>query len=70
MKIVKVDFDLKPLMTSPLYLEGKKCIRTGNMYHPVMVQGRVFMQFFNYITEVRGGRIVRVCAIPELALNS
>ena len=43
LKEFDVDFPMKEGYTNPKYCEGKKAIHSPNMYHPVIVGGRIFV---------------------------
>ena len=42
LKEFDVDFPMKVGYTNPKYFYGNKCIFSPNMYHPLIVGGRVF----------------------------
>ena len=53
-------------MSTSKYLDGKQCTNNPNLYSPVIVNGRVLFQYFNFVVEVRGQSIILICKIPDL----
>ena len=56
-------------MSTPRYLDDQMSIFSANIYHPVQAGGRTFLQYFNFVYEMRGVSIAKICEIPNLPLQ-
>ena len=60
-KTFKTTFDLTPYGQSPDYLGGETSIFSANIYHPVVCGGRFFLQYYDWVCELRGGSVSKIC---------
>ena len=69
LKEFDVDFPIKFCYTNPKYCEGTKIFKHPNMYHPIIVEGRIFVQGLEFIYEIVGEKLIELFEIPDLDLN-
>ena len=69
MKILRdfvVDFPMKEGYVNPKYCEGQYATGSPNLYHPLIVGGRIFVQGLEFVYELVGAKVIKLFKIPDL----
>ena len=66
MKEYDIDFNITDHMVSQSYLNVQPCTSFAQLYAPVRAGSRTFLQYFNWICEVKQNKVEKACQIPDL----
>ena len=66
LKEFDIDFNISDHMTDQKHLNGQPSTSYAQLYAPVRAGSRTFLQYFDWIYEVKLNNVVKVCQIPDL----